>query len=152
MKDSCCFLDCCAFSDLVSAVCVFLLWQGPGSDPRVCAACRPVLTGLRFVIWQSGQCCTQIGGSNQCQAGHCQKAGCCSGQIKLQRTNPCSPSPMWTILCICFIFILCLPVSVWYPRKQCNALDVLSNICMFYRPGWRTLTAVLRERRTSERY
>lgn len=73
--------SCFVFCHSVSFVCVFPLRQGPGADPRMHAARGPMLARLRFVIWQSGQCCSQIGGSNQRQAGHCQEAGCCTGQI-----------------------------------------------------------------------
>lgn len=68
----------------------FLLRQRPGHNAGLCAACEPVLTGLRLVIWQSGQRCPQTGGFNQCQAGHFQEAGRCTGQIKQQQhSNPC---------------------------------------------------------------
>lgn len=134
--------------------------QRPGADSGMHAARGPMLARLRFVIWQSGQRCSQIGGSNQRQAGHCQEAGRCAGQINNNnKVISCLPSPRD----LHFLLLLrVLPFSSMFTRAsaECetdlcvcvffSASNKLNRPYVFPRPGWPILTVVLRERRTSE--
>lgn len=124
----------------------------------------PMLTRLRFVIWQSGQRCSQIGGSNQRQAGHCQEAGRCAGQINNNnKVISCLPSPRD----LHFLLLCVFPFSSMFTRASAECeTDLCVCVCVFifffstsnkpncpyvfYRPGWLILMVVLRERRTSE--